>query len=108
MLFKHTLLDIGARTVQITNKSEHTLQNYHYSFSFASNGNSLGFYCEDDTIDAIPLAFLFIFFGKGGQPVIDFANVRDDSHFRRVLLNFCISPPFRFVARVGETSREQI
>lgn len=37
----------------------------------------LSFYCEDDTIDAIPLAFLYIFFGEGGMPVIDFANVRN-------------------------------
>jgi len=35
----------------------------------------LSFYCNDDTIDIIPLAFLYIFFGKGGQPVVDFANV---------------------------------
>ena len=35
----------------------------------------LSFYCNDDTIDVIPMAFLFIFFGEGGQPVIDFANV---------------------------------
>ncbi|KAF8971508.1 glycoside hydrolase superfamily [Flammula alnicola] len=41
----------------------------------ANHQQSLGFYCDDDTIDAIPLAFLYIFFGKGGMPVIDFANI---------------------------------
>ncbi|KDR84818.1 hypothetical protein GALMADRAFT_233211 [Galerina marginata CBS 339.88] len=41
----------------------------------AGNQQRLGFYCDDDTIDAIPLAFLYIFFGKGGQPVIDFSNI---------------------------------
>ncbi|KJA26015.1 glycoside hydrolase family 18 protein [Hypholoma sublateritium FD-334 SS-4] len=41
----------------------------------ANNQQRLSFYCEDDTIDAIPLAFLYIFFGAGGMPVIDFANI---------------------------------
>jgi hypothetical protein len=69
---------------QIISKSKHTLQNDYTSSHFPPNHNSLGFYCEDDTIDAIPLAFLYIFFGKGGQPVIDFANVRDAFLFGRV------------------------
>ncbi|PPQ63527.1 hypothetical protein CVT24_004755 [Panaeolus cyanescens] len=41
----------------------------------AGHQQNLGFYCNDDTIDAIPLAFLYVFFGKGGQPVIDFSNI---------------------------------
>jgi chitinase len=43
----------------------------------ASVGNQerLSFYCNDDTIDVIPMAFLYIFFGKGGQPVINLANI---------------------------------
>ncbi|KAL0950817.1 hypothetical protein HGRIS_007581 [Hohenbuehelia grisea] len=41
-----------------------------------SGGNQqrLSFYCDDDTIDAIPIAFLYVFFGKGGAPMIDLAN----------------------------------
>jgi len=35
----------------------------------------LSFYCEDDTIDAIPLAFLYNFHGKGGEPVVEFSNI---------------------------------
>ncbi|KNZ79705.1 Chitinase 2, partial [Termitomyces sp. J132] len=35
----------------------------------------LSFYCNDDTIDVLPMAFLYIFRGKGGLPVIDFSNV---------------------------------
>ena len=35
----------------------------------------LGFYCNDTTIDAIPLSFLTVFYGKGGKPVINFSNV---------------------------------
>ncbi|KAF9474306.1 chitinase [Pholiota conissans] len=41
----------------------------------ANHQQRLGFYCDDDTIDAIPLAFLYIFFGKGGMPVLDLANI---------------------------------
>ncbi|KAF8887965.1 glycoside hydrolase superfamily [Gymnopilus junonius] len=41
----------------------------------AGHQQNLGFYCNDDAIDVLPLAFLYIFFGKGGQPVIDFANI---------------------------------
>jgi len=42
-----------------------------------STGNQkrLSFYCDDNTIDVIPMAFLYIFFGEGGQPVIDFSNI---------------------------------
>ncbi|KAF8807244.1 glycoside hydrolase [Phlegmacium glaucopus] len=64
-------------------------QNFTSAFSIARNDNlavywgqdsagnqqRLSFYCNDDTIDIIPLAFLYIFFGKGGQPVVDFANI---------------------------------
>lgn len=39
------------------------------------NSPSLSYYCADDSINVIPLAFLYVFFGKGGAPVIDFANV---------------------------------
>lgn len=37
----------------------------------------LSFYCGDDsTIDAFPVAFLNVFFGTGGLPSINLANVR--------------------------------
>lgn len=41
----------------------------------AGSQQRLSFYCQDDTVDVIPLAFLYIFRGTGGEPVIDFANV---------------------------------
>ena len=41
----------------------------------AGNQQSLSYYCEDDTIDMIPLAFLYEFWGAGDLPVIDFSNV---------------------------------
>ncbi|KAI0819264.1 glycoside hydrolase [Trametes gibbosa] len=41
-----------------------------------SSGNQqhLSSYCQDSTIDVFPIAFLYIFRGTGGEPVIDFAN----------------------------------
>ena len=36
---------------------------------------SLDAYCADDTIDVIPLAFLYIFRGQGGNPVVDLGSV---------------------------------
>lgn len=30
---------------------------------------------QDNTIDVFPVAFLYIFFGPGGAPVINLANV---------------------------------
>ncbi|KAF9535506.1 glycoside hydrolase superfamily [Crepidotus variabilis] len=41
----------------------------------AGQQQSLGFYCDDDTIDVIPLAFLYTFFGQGGMPILDFSNI---------------------------------
>jgi chitinase len=34
----------------------------------------LKFYCQDDSIDALPIAFLTTFFGTGGEPQINLAN----------------------------------
>lgn len=51
-------------------------ENIHYFSGSLTSVMRLSFYCNDDTIDVIPMAFLYIFFGEGGQPVIDFANVK--------------------------------
>lgn len=32
--------------------------------------------CQDDAIDIIPIAFVNTFFGTGGYPVLNLANVR--------------------------------
>ncbi|KAH9885779.1 glycoside hydrolase superfamily [Cubamyces lactineus] len=42
---------------------------------------SIGYYCQDDSIDAIPIAFLNVFQGTGGYPSINLANIcnTDDS-----------------------------
>lgn len=36
---------------------------------------SLAYYCQDDSIDVIPIAFLNKFFSVGGDPEINLANV---------------------------------
>ncbi|KAI0346297.1 glycoside hydrolase [Trametopsis cervina] len=36
---------------------------------------SIDFYCQDNSIDAFPVAFLNVFFGAGGLPSIDLANI---------------------------------
>ncbi|EJF66447.1 class III chitinase [Dichomitus squalens LYAD-421 SS1] len=35
---------------------------------------TLSFYCQDDAIDVIPVAFVDSFFGTGGAPVLDLGN----------------------------------
>ncbi|EIN09820.1 glycoside hydrolase [Punctularia strigosozonata HHB-11173 SS5] len=39
---------------------------------------ALSTYCQDDTINAFPLAFLDVFFGTGGEPSINLANTCND------------------------------
>ncbi|KAM6497961.1 chitinase [Amanita muscaria] len=41
----------------------------------AGQQQRLSFYCQDDTIDIIPLAFLPTFFDEGGLPSVDFSNI---------------------------------
>ncbi|PCH42234.1 glycoside hydrolase family 18 protein [Wolfiporia cocos MD-104 SS10] len=36
---------------------------------------NLSYYCQDDVINAFPIAFLNVFFGEGGEPSIDLANI---------------------------------
>ncbi|KAI0761003.1 glycoside hydrolase superfamily [Trametes elegans] len=36
---------------------------------------SIGYYCQDDTIDAIPVAFLNVFTSTGGYPSLNLANI---------------------------------
>ncbi|KAF5382110.1 hypothetical protein D9615_004230 [Tricholomella constricta] len=48
-----------------------------YGATHADTANwqkSLSAYCQDDTINAIPLAFLHVFFSAGGLPEIDLAS----------------------------------
>ncbi|KAH8980872.1 glycoside hydrolase [Lactarius akahatsu] len=40
---------------------------------------TLSFYCQDNSIDAFPLAFLDVAFGTGGLPSINLANICNDS-----------------------------
>lgn len=52
----------------------------------AGTQKRLSFYCEDDTIDTIPLAFLYVFRGKGGDPVVDLGSVRVTLPYSFVIL----------------------
>ncbi|KAI0094559.1 glycoside hydrolase family 18 protein [Irpex rosettiformis] len=38
----------------------------------------LAFYCQDDAIDVLPVAFLNVFFGPGGVPSINLSNTCND------------------------------
>jgi chitinase len=54
-----------------------TLQN-SYGATHSDTANfqkTLSFYCADSTIDAIPVAFVNTFFGTGGLPVLNLANI---------------------------------
>ncbi|KAG6820776.1 hypothetical protein H0H93_012040 [Arthromyces matolae] len=49
--------------------------NFYWGQDSAGHQQRLSFYCNDNTIDVIPLAFLYIFRGKGGLPVLDLSNI---------------------------------
>nr|VWO94999.1 Endochitinase 2 (EC (Chitinase 2) [Ganoderma boninense] len=46
-----------------------------HSGDTANYQKNLSHYCQDDTIDAIPMAFVNVFFGAGGLPSLDLSNV---------------------------------
>lgn len=53
---------------------------------------SIDFYCQDNSIDVFPIAFLNVFFGAGGLPSIDLANtcnVNDNAVFPGTQLPNC-------------------
>ncbi|EKM58395.1 glycoside hydrolase family 18 protein [Phanerochaete carnosa HHB-10118-sp] len=63
------------------------------------------FYCQDDSIDAFPIAFLNVFFGAGGLPSIDLANtcnINDDAVFSGTQLPNC-----QFLASAIETCQSK-
>ncbi len=64
----------GARTPEVTNNGMFT-SSFGCMSSLKKRAGRLSFYCDDDTIDAFPLAFLYVFFGKGGKPMLDLSNV---------------------------------
>ncbi|KAI0702448.1 class III chitinase [Cytidiella melzeri] len=54
----------------------------------------LAFYCQDDAIDVFPVAFLDVFFGTGGVPSINLANIcndKDNATFSGTDLPVCTS-----------------
>ncbi|KAG6902176.1 hypothetical protein C0995_003458 [Termitomyces sp. Mi166 len=47
---------------------------YGATHSTRSGQSSLAAYCQDDTINAIPIAFLYDFFSTGGLPALDLSS----------------------------------
>ncbi|ORX86719.1 glycoside hydrolase [Basidiobolus meristosporus CBS 931.73] len=53
---------------------------------------NLAYYCQDDTVDVIPVAFLDTFFGTGGLPELNLANtcnMKDNKVFPNSNLLYC-------------------
>jgi chitinase len=46
-----------------------------HSSDVANFQKTISFYCADNAIDAIPVAFVTTFFGTGGLPVLNLANI---------------------------------
>ncbi|KAJ7939634.1 glycoside hydrolase superfamily [Mycena leptocephala] len=64
--------------------------------SYGSRGNDtkwqqkdLGAYCEDTSVNVIPIAFLDTFFGPGGVPIINLANSCENATFPNTSLMDC-------------------
>ncbi|KAI0267649.1 glycoside hydrolase superfamily [Gloeopeniophorella convolvens] len=83
-----------------TRNDNHTLYRYWGQNSYGATHTSdtanwqktLSFYCQDNSIDAFPLAFLDVAFDTGGLPSIDLANicnVNDDAVFPGTSLPNC-------------------
>ncbi|TFK50009.1 glycoside hydrolase family 18 protein [Heliocybe sulcata] len=95
------LLIFGASEVLgFTNSATDNLAVYWGQNSYGATHTSdtanwqknLSYYCQDDTIDAIPMAFLNVFFGTGGEPSLDLSNicnVNDDAVFSGTQLPDC-------------------
>ncbi|KAK9760247.1 Chitinase 2, partial [Basidiobolus ranarum] len=77
-------------------------------------GNSTGwqrdlaYYCQDDTLDVIPLAFLNTFFGQGGLPALNLANtcnLKDNATFPSTGLLNCpiVSNDIKFCQSRGKS-----
>ncbi|KZP32244.1 carbohydrate-binding module family 5 protein [Athelia psychrophila] len=72
-------------------------QNSYGAVNSADTANfqkPLAFYCADDTIDIIPIAFVDVFFGAGGAPSMDLANTcnpTDNTTFSGTALPECTS-----------------
>ncbi|ORY04982.1 glycoside hydrolase [Basidiobolus meristosporus CBS 931.73] len=55
---------------------------------------NLAYYCQDDTVDVIPVSFLNTFFGKGGFPELNLANtcnMKDNATFPNTNMVNCPS-----------------
>ncbi|KAI0819278.1 glycoside hydrolase [Trametes gibbosa] len=70
-------LSLGALQAIAFDNSRYWGQN-SYGATHSDTANfqkSLATYCQDDSIDAFPIAFLNVFFGAGNEPSIDLSNI---------------------------------
>nr|VWO97697.1 Alcohol dehydrogenase 1 [Ganoderma boninense] len=76
-----SLLAVGSlpRVMAAFNMSNNNNLAVYWGQDGANGQQPLAHYCQDDTIDTIPLAFLYKFSAEGGMPVIDFANTCSSS-----------------------------
>ncbi|KAJ7181932.1 glycoside hydrolase superfamily, partial [Mycena filopes] len=61
------------------------------SYAGVESQKNLGFYCQDHSINAIPVAFVDEFFGPGGLPTINLANSCQNGTFPGTNLLDCRS-----------------
>ncbi|KAM5537231.1 hypothetical protein V8D89_009164 [Ganoderma adspersum] len=81
-LFVGALRAFGFDTSRHDNLAVYWGQNSYGATHGSDTANwqkNLDFYCQDDTIDAIPLAFVNVFEGAGGLPSLNMANVCNPS-----------------------------
>ncbi|KAI9057443.1 glycoside hydrolase family 18 protein [Trametes sanguinea] len=64
-------------------------QSIYWGQDSAGNQQLLSYYCKDSTVDTFPIAFLYIFRGAGGEPVINFANTCNQWDFSGTDLANC-------------------
>lgn len=63
----------------LTSKSSYWGQNSYGATHTSDTANfqqTISYYCQDNSIDVLPVAFLNVFFGPGGLPEVNLANVK--------------------------------
>ncbi|KAH7929211.1 glycoside hydrolase, partial [Leucogyrophana mollusca] len=65
----------------------------------------ISYYCQDDTINTIPIAFLYEFYAQGGLPAIDLANTCNSGVFPGTQLLNCsfLAADIEYCQNAGKT-----
>ncbi|KAI7891555.1 class III chitinase [Mucor mucedo] len=106
---------IGFARADYNNQCNDNIVDYWGQNSYgAANGNDpsgwqqpLKFYCDDDSVDVLPISFLTTFFGVGGEPQINLANYCnsvDNATFPGTGLANCqnIAPEIEYCQKKGK------